>query len=597
MKENLEKSLKRYLKRKVKITLGFITAFAIMGNVGLAVEISGDEELYNKLIKEKQNNIKIRDENIKGLGSNFETTTKYDGNMVINNENGKNKISLKNISGQFVNMEIENKFISSSIKNKIDSLSGEYIKVNNNEIKVLSENNGIIIGQASNAVQATGSEVNKIINNGILYGGQSLELGNDKAINNGIIYFSRADRAAQYTTKENAEIINNGYLRANQKSSGQYSSGINSKLYNYGVIEGYNGQQITKSDSILYNYGIIESLNCGQLNNGGISYNYGKIYAKNNDGINVSEGKTYNFGLIEVNNGYAMNGAGEKYNYGVIKSSNENIFYEANPSNPKQNILNKGIIISENAENLKDKIWVTNSALFDNDYNLLTLNAISIENEKLNSDDFKSSNEEEKDKQVAAIVNGSAELSGIFDGKTIASVVHGNKENTTVFTLGDGETVLKDTSLVGYFENEGGGTLLKVEADKTLTLDGETKITAVKDLQNGDIGEVIALELEKDSTLNIMSDDVEINGIIKGLGENARINAYSLKSEISSEDTSVFLSNIKDENLTDYVAENNFTEATISGNKLDNLTFDFSNTAKDKKNTVIIKDGVSINTG
>ena len=35
MKRELEKSLKRYLKRKVRITLGFVTAFAIMGNVGL----------------------------------------------------------------------------------------------------------------------------------------------------------------------------------------------------------------------------------------------------------------------------------------------------------------------------------------------------------------------------------------------------------------------------------------------------------------------------------------------------------------------------------------------------------------------------------
>ena len=38
MKRELEKSLKRYLKRKVRITLGFVTAFAIMGNVGLASE-------------------------------------------------------------------------------------------------------------------------------------------------------------------------------------------------------------------------------------------------------------------------------------------------------------------------------------------------------------------------------------------------------------------------------------------------------------------------------------------------------------------------------------------------------------------------------
>ena len=40
MKRELEKSLKRYLKRKVRITLGFVTAFAIMGNVGMAYGVA-----------------------------------------------------------------------------------------------------------------------------------------------------------------------------------------------------------------------------------------------------------------------------------------------------------------------------------------------------------------------------------------------------------------------------------------------------------------------------------------------------------------------------------------------------------------------------
>lgn len=36
MKHNIESSLKRFLKRKVKITMGFVVAFLITGTVGFA---------------------------------------------------------------------------------------------------------------------------------------------------------------------------------------------------------------------------------------------------------------------------------------------------------------------------------------------------------------------------------------------------------------------------------------------------------------------------------------------------------------------------------------------------------------------------------
>ena len=54
MKKELEKSLKRYLKRKVRITLGFVTAFAIMGNVGLANSTT-DYELAEKYLNGIEN--------------------------------------------------------------------------------------------------------------------------------------------------------------------------------------------------------------------------------------------------------------------------------------------------------------------------------------------------------------------------------------------------------------------------------------------------------------------------------------------------------------------------------------------------------------
>ena len=43
MKHNIESSLKRFLKRKVKITMGFVVAFLITGTVGFAESITGEQ--------------------------------------------------------------------------------------------------------------------------------------------------------------------------------------------------------------------------------------------------------------------------------------------------------------------------------------------------------------------------------------------------------------------------------------------------------------------------------------------------------------------------------------------------------------------------
>ncbi len=439
----------------------------------------------------------------------------------------------------------------------------------------------------------------ELYNNGLIvskYSGQDLykSIG-AKIYNNGVISSEKYGQTTR-ATAESIKIYNYGIMET--KLGGQYIvGGTNSILENYGTIvtEGV-GQYTNGNTNKAYNYGLIKVTDGYAMSGAGAKYNYGVIKASGNssifnEGTTISKAnKAYNYGLIKVTDGYAMSGAGAKYNYGVIKASgNSSIFNEGTT-------ISKGIIIGGDSSHLTK--YMENSAVFDTDYKLQNTNAKIISG-KLSGNEFK------EGENLAVIQNNSAELNGIFNDKTIASVITDDIEKP-VFTLGEGETVLNNTNLVGYFENNNGGTLLKVEADKTLTLDGETNITAVKDLQSK-TGDVYALSLEKGSTLNLIGSDVKVNGIINGLTDTT-INAYAIKGDLSV-DTSgkLLVGNIQGDITSDYIKSQNVTGATISKNNetqtIKDLEFNFTNTtAKDedgklKENKVVIENGVSIAEG
>ena len=448
--------------------------------------------------------------------------------------------------------------------------------------------------------------ISQITNNGILLNPHGINLSGAKAINNGAIFaFFNNNSGAQLVgdNVENAELHNNGLIIS--KSSGQNiygkSTNGNIKGFNKGVIlaEKY-GQESVNKLSYFYNYGIIEAKYGGQYINAekSILENYGTINItekENNDKITAGQyiswnSEGYNYGLIKVTDGYAMSGAGAKYNYGVIKvSGNSSIFNEGTT-------VSKGIIIGGDSSHLGN--YMDTNAVFNDKYELQNQNAKIISG-KLSGNEFK------EGENLAVIQNNSAELNGIFNDKTIASVVTDDIQKP-VFTLGAGETVLNNTNLVGYFENNNGGTLLKVDADKTLTLDGKTNITAVKDLQSK-TGNVYALSLEKGSTLNLIGSDVKVNGIINGLTDTT-INAYAIKGDLSVDTNGKLLvGNIQGDITSDYIKSQNVTGATISKNNetqtIKDLEFNFTNTtAKDedgklKENKVVIENGVSIAEG
>lgn len=380
MKRELEKSLKRYLKRKVRITLGFVTAFAIMGNVGLASEaiegsldwsmekakewtegydgsnkikeITGDRvsiseageikldgtvlvtvpqtNISNKVLTNINNTADLLDKNING-NTELVIRNDADGNEVIGYNEGLTLQNIGEVVEQDTGFEISgegNIFVNDGELNKSQkSLEGATI-VNKGEITFTGDygqnigENGI--GYNYGVISNSGTVGQNIKSNGIGYNyGVIKNLGTDAQNIGGIGY--------------------NYGLIANTKGRGQRVYGIG---YNYGLIaSGENEGQTIESGGIGYNYGIIlNSKNTGQYIKG-IGYNYGLIANTGNDGQNIS-GVGYNYGLIANIGSVGQRISGTGYNYGVV--SNNSRFGQYIEG--KGTGYNYGIIINNGSE-------------------------------------------------------------------------------------------------------------------------------------------------------------------------------------------------------------------------------------------------------
>ena len=297
MKRELEKSLKRYLKRKVRITLGFVTAFAIMGNVGLASEaIEGSLDWSMEKAKEWT-------EGYDGSNKIKEIT----GDRVSISEAGE--IKLDGIVLVTVpQTNISNKVLT-NINNTADLLD-----------KHINGNTELVIGNDADGKELAGyNEGLALQNNGeVVEQDTGFEISGE-----GNIFVNDGNLNKSQKSLEGATIVNKGEITFTG-DCGQ-NIGENGIGYNYGVISnsGNNGQNIEK-DGIGYNYGIISNGGSTGQNIGenGIGYNYG-IIANNGDiGQNIL-GIGYNYGIISNGGSTGQNILGGKigYNYGIIANN------------------------------------------------------------------------------------------------------------------------------------------------------------------------------------------------------------------------------------------------------------------------------------
>ena len=595
MKRELEKSLKRYLKRKVRITLGFVTAFAIMGNVGLANSTT-DYELAEKYLNGIEN-------------------TKLDEKSY---ENGNYKI-LVDSNGKLTFTGFSNASQGTDVLNNI-KISEETKKILDDSLAYFVEN-GVFIGNSqikdeevfgiTDINQNNGQQAGKnIINNGIMISkgaAQVLDyptLSTHKAENYGLLFTNSyvANSGAQVIVagKGGNSLLNYGTILSN--GNGQTISGktTDGKSLNYGYIYSkYYGQEIQSStNGQAYNFGIIDSEKAGQHVNAtnGVVKNNGEINIVKNTGVGQHiVGDTnigYNYGLINVNDGIGIKTEtnGQAYNNGVIKIDDETKAFSGD------NIINNGIVIV-NKENSNITGTITaenNGVILDKDYNLVSGkndNVTTINNGGTISNSSENSN---------YLKDGQATISENLVDKTLNTVVTETSSlSGSVFTYnGEEDLNLVNTDITGYFEK--GGTLLEVGGGADLILAGDSQITAVKN--NIADTDVVAVKINDEGSLAI-AGTANVNGKIEG--ENGGlIYLAGNAGEESKIAENIEVKSIKVENATNYLVnnggisqENNYTNLTFRNTKVEDFNINFETTAEGIKNKIVLEDSVEITNG
>ena len=361
-KSYIENSLKRFLKRKVKITLGLVVTFLITGMVsfGAETEIKQEEhknhwewnqvdEAEKYLAKDKitLNEVKTdggTDEKHfrKESGKNSYKIKIDEKNIsfAISSPNNLTDISKANLNNTFTlldNMLNKNQF------EKIEGLGEEYNKaldlkhtaqsiykagkgetaIVDTDVKeeavVQTADNGIIINKGILSKGQNGSNNSEVYNFGVLYKNQSVV--DSKGYNYGII--NAIDITSGQSATGNGIVYNYGLINMDcYNSSGQTAQ---TKAYNYGVISNVKsstvGQSTTKDGAKIYNYGLIKTTGASQLIGGNNTelYNYGNIEYTSSYGIDDTNGKYA--GSQYINKGTENRG----YNYGIINVFKNNI--------------------------------------------------------------------------------------------------------------------------------------------------------------------------------------------------------------------------------------------------------------------------------
>ena len=646
-KSYVENSLKRFLKRKVKITLGFVVAFMITGAVGFAANLPFTEEQLKEqeIISEKSDIEKAEYFlNNYNKASNIDIF-KTDGDIFVS-DTGKINIKKENEEIKITSSKFQTNDFNKEIVLKKENLT-EITSKNIEKAFVLVKENGLtekIQNNVNNGVYTT-AIIGSSINNGILIhgtgsgknGGQHVT-AEGKIYNYGIILNTLDNSGGQaiYHTS-NADAYNYGLIYSTV-TSGQWARGVfsNSKFYNYGTIISENSGQYMEAQghsSIdfgkIYNYGIINVKKIGQHFNG---------YTERNQRVN--SGDMINYSIITAENGqvFSNNGALNSYmkNYGVINSETGGQIIQKGTS--KENIAeNYGVIKNQNdfainiAENNTGVNYGTVINKTDNVFsdNTVTNKGIVILNshEKGTADDSIKAGVNKgiiidkngaviNDGQVAQYTGGNKNITNTFtDSKTTAYVTGtGNKitENLSDKVIGtvvkddisktgavitaDKDLVLENTVITGYFENN--GTLLDM-GKHNLSLLGDTKLVTSKD--NFDLKNVNALNI--DGTLKMLGN-AEVAGKITGTGKiiEVAVNGENGNHTSAIELDTVLLQNAtaqEEKYLTGNTVEdkkaNNYTEVSYSDLTTNQVVLDFDRTAKDKENTITFTDNLLIN--
>ena len=286
MKRELEKSLKRYLKRKVRITLGFVTAFAIIGNVGLASEaIEGSLDWSMEKAKEwtegYDGSNKIKEITGDRVSISEAGEIKLDGTVLVTvpQTNISNKV-LTNINNT---ADLLDKHINGNTELVIGNDADGKELAGYNEGLAL-QNNGEVVEQDT-GFEISG-EGNIFVNDGNLNKSQK-SLEGATIVNKGEITF---------TGDCGQNIGNNGVVK---NTTGAV---FNGKVDNYGIViyttdnQGALGTGTNKGVVLNKNYTLVsgKNNNVTDLSSGSISGDNNKTYYTKDNTIDFSQDLTGN---------------------------------------------------------------------------------------------------------------------------------------------------------------------------------------------------------------------------------------------------------------------------------------------------------------
>ena len=506
-KNYVENSLKRFLKRKVKITMGVVVSFLITGAVAFGVEITDIPKGYeDRVIVGEQTEVleNINDIFTLKIDGKEETASLFvlDGAVVFNDKEINSYASNGNPQGKVYVKDAE--FDNHGWINMLTLNGGKVI------------NNGKIVSDEANGHWVTYNPVTILGDNPIFINGE-----------NGIIRFRNYGVNVIYGSK-NAEIYNYGLIQGIPKPNGfdghyniALTKNANSKIYNYGKIIGSMPISISNDTTelntdIFYNYGYLISTNSALVagyTEGFTLKNYGTIKYKDKlytFSDNVNKDLPYNF-----------------ENRGVM-------FRNLDTSEEKaekfvQRFDNNGILFTNSKSGTFSEAHEVTGAVLDKD-NFSLLNGGNGKNGDNTVKDM--SKETEINSTNTAdnmFINNSSLTLNLGDkvtGKTITTVSQA-KGNVVLDNDIDGDKVsgnnnltLDNTSIIGYFEKD--GTLLKVDGDLTLTGNSIINAVAARD-ENGNIlkdaQNVVAVDVYGKLTYDNTS---HIYGTIKG-GKGSKI--------------------------------------------------------------------------
>lgn len=610
MKRELEKSLKRYLKRKVRITLGFVTAFAIMGNVGLASEaIEGSLDWSMEKAKEWTEGYdggnKIKEITGDRVSISEAGEIKLDGTVLVTvpQTNISNKV-LTNINNT---ADLLDKHINGNTELVIGNDADGKELAGYNEGLAL-QNNGEIV-EKDTAFEISG-EGNIFVNDGSLNKSQK-SLEGATIVNKGEITFTgnNGQNVGKNGVGYNYGVISNS--GSNGQSIGTNGVGYNYGLivnnnekgqnivlglgYNYGVIsnKGQQGQRIEKGTG--YNYGIIFNQNqIGQNIISGIGYNYGKILNKGQLGQRIQDGKGYNYGLIsnKENFGQYLTGNAIGYNYGIIANTGTTNISNTGTGNAYNYGVVKnttGAVFNGKVDNYGIVIYTTdNQGALGTGTNkgvVLNKNYTLVSGKNNNVTDLSSGSISGDNNKTYYTKDNTIDFSQDLTGNVLTAVITGDNDVAYNYN-GSDELVLNDSVVTGYFTDGGKGTLLNVSNDLVLV---NSTINAVTDIENRD--NVTAVKLDGGTLTQI--GESQIVGKVEGEGGINYLASQSKEQSISI-NGEVTLRNATADEVINYGITNNKTDISFKILEADKLTLDFTVEDSENVNKVVLGDNVVI---